>query len=75
MRMCFFQSSPQAAFSASVTIRYWLMVSAVPPDLVMTLKQVFFRSTTSISAAMRSGSMLSSMYSRGPPRFPAGSSL
>ncbi len=60
MMMWRFQSSPQAAFSASVTIRYWLIVSAVPPDFVMTLKQVLLRSITSISAAMRSGSMLSS---------------
>ena len=51
------------------------MVSAVPPDLVMTLKQVVAGSITSSSAAMRSGSMLSSMYSRGPPRFSLGSSL
>ena len=36
------------------------VVSLVAPDLVMTLKQVFSGSMTSKSAAMRSGSTLSS---------------
>ena len=57
---CLAQPSPTFALSASVMMRYWLIVSAVAPDLVMMQKQVFSSSMTSNSAAMRSGSMLSS---------------
>ena len=64
--------SPTSFLRSSLTVRYWLMVSAVAPDLVMTLKQVVLTSITSSSARMRSGSMLSSTYRRGPPRFSAG---
>jgi hypothetical protein len=46
-------------------MRYWLIVSAVPPDLETTLKSVFRSSTRSRNAPMVAGSTLSSTYSRG----------
>jgi hypothetical protein len=43
----------------------WAMVSAVAPDLLMTLQSVRLLSSRSSSGAMVAGSTLSSTYSRG----------
>ena len=56
---CSEYDSPYTFLSMSLTIINCDMVSAVPPDLVITLKRVFFKSITSKRELNTSGSTLS----------------